>query len=241
MAIHGKGDRVMEQWFTMLFEGDLVGAGGGPETVVFIIVLAFVIGQFIGWVYGWTHKGLSYSQTFVASLVVIPVIVAVMMILMAGSIVVAFGLLAVFAVVRFRNVLKDTRDTVFVLWAILEGLGVGTRNYSTALIGALGIAAVLLYLRITAFGSRHRYDAVLSLRLTGDLVGGVAKLKEILRQHAMRARLANERRLSDEGLDLSWRLLLRNPARSDELQWALKQTDGVESVSLFLREEESEI
>ncbi|HBO45617.1 MAG TPA: hypothetical protein DD670_17160 [Planctomycetaceae bacterium] len=241
MAIHGKGDRVMEQWFTMLFENDCGGAAGGPEAVLFIIVLAFVIGQFIGWVYGWTHKGLSYSQTFVASLVVIPVIVAVMMILMAGSIIVAFGLLAVFAVVRFRNVLKDTRDTTFILWAILEGLGVGTRNYSTSLIGALGIAAVLLYLRITAFGSRHRYDAVLSLRLTGDLVGGVARLKEILRQHAMRARLANERRLSDEGLDLSWRLLLRNPARSDELQWALKQTAGVESVSLFLREDESEI
>ncbi|MBN2022172.1 MAG: hypothetical protein JW809_05215 [Pirellulales bacterium] len=231
----------MSNWMTLLFEGDFATATGGPETVCFIILLAFVIGHFVGWIYMWTHKGLSYSQAFVASLVVIPVIVAIMMILMAGSIIVAFGLLAVFAVVRFRNVLKDTRDTTFILWAIMEGLGVGTMRYSTSIVGALGVAAVLLYLRVTAFGSRHRYDAVLSLRLTGDLGHGVASLKKILRQHSIRTHLANERRLSDEGLDLSWRLLLRDPARSDELQWALRQTEGVENISLFLREDESEI
>ncbi len=231
----------MEPWITMLFESDYGSDVGGAETVLFIVLLSFVIGHFIGWIYMWTHRGLSYSQTFTASLVVIPVIVAIMMVLMAGSIIVAFGLLAVFAVVRFRNVLKDTRDTTFILWAIMEGLGVGTMRYSTSLIGAVGIAAVLVYLWMTAFGSRHRYDAVLSLRLTGDLAGGVAQLKQILRQHTIRRRLASERRLSDEGLDLSWRILLRDPTRCDELQWILKQTEGIENLSLFLREDESEI
>jgi hypothetical protein len=230
----------MNDWIDILFRGDL-GAVGGAETVAFIVLFSFVLGHFIGWVYMWTHRGLSYSQTFVGSLVVIPVIVAIMMVLMAGSIIVAFGLLAVFAVVRFRNVLKDTRDTTFILWSIMEGLGVGTQRYPTSLVGALGIAAVLVYLRMTAFGSRHRYDAVLSLRLTGDLAGGVATVQRLLRRHSSRTWLASERRLGDEGLDLSWRLLLRDPSRSDELQWALKQTEGIENVSFFLREDESEI
>jgi hypothetical protein len=123
----------------------------------------------------------------------------------------------------------------------MEGLGVGTQRYPTSLVGALGIAAVLVYLRMTAFGSRHRYDAVLSLRLTGDLAGGVATVQRLLRRHSSRTWLASERRLGDEGLDLSWRLLLRDPSRSDELQWALKQTEGIENVSFFLREDESEI
>ena len=73
-----------------------------------------------------THVGLSYSQMFVASLVVVPTLVALTMALMSGDIVIAFGLLAVFAIVRFRNVLKDTRDTTFVMWAILEGMAAGT-------------------------------------------------------------------------------------------------------------------
>ena len=154
---------------------------------------------------------------------------------------VAFGLLAVFAVVRFRNVLKDTRDTTFILWAIMEGLAVGTNQYSTALVGTIGIAAVLLYLRATAFGSRHRYDAVLTLQVTGDLADGVSNLKTILAQHSSRVQLASDIKLDDEGLDLSYRLLLRDPSRSEELQWALKQTEGIRRVSLFMREDESEI
>ncbi len=109
----------MNVWLDLLFGGDYGGGPAGPETSLFVIVYAFVIGQFIGWVYMITHKGLSYSQTFVSSLVVIPVIVAMLMLLMANSFVVAFGLLAVFAVVRFRNVLKDTRDTTFILWTIM--------------------------------------------------------------------------------------------------------------------------
>ena len=231
----------MTDWVDMLFRTDYGSAPGGVETVFFIVLLSFVTGQFIGWVYMWTHRGLSYSQTFVGSLVVIPVLVAMMMVLMAGSLIVAFGLLAVFAVVRFRNVLKDTRDTTFILWAIMQGLGIGTMRYSTSLVGALGVAAVVLYLWMTSFGSRHRYDAVLSLQLSGDLAGGLATLKQVLYQYCTRSQLAAERRLTDEGLDLSYRLLLRDPARLDEFQWALRQTEGFERVSLFMREDEAEV
>jgi hypothetical protein len=224
-----------------LFDGDFGPAPSSPETALFIILFSFVLGQFVGWVYMWTHQGLSYSRSFAASLVVIPVVVALMMVLMSGSIVVAFGLFAVFAVVRFRNVLKDTRDTTFILWAIMEGLGVGTMRYSTSLMGALGVAAVLTYLRVTSFGSRHRYDAVLGLQLAGDTGTLRGELKQILRRHCARTLLASQQRMATNVTTLSYRVLLRDPTRSSELCQALEQTAGVEDVTLFLREDESEI
>jgi hypothetical protein len=231
----------MNDFIRFVFEGDAGLTGYSVETTLFVVLLSFVIGQFVGWVYMWTHRSLSYSQTFVASLVVVPVIVALMILLMSGSIAVAFGLLAVFAVVRFRNVLKDTRDTVFILWAIMEGLAVGTQRFSTAAVGAVGVAAILLYLRVTAFGSRLRYDAVLTLQLTGDLAGALARLKSILHCHSLRVQVTGERRLTDAGLDLSYRLLLRDPSRKDELRFELQQSKDMENVSLYMREDESEI
>jgi len=231
----------MNEWIDLLTHGDFGASRLSTETLLFSLALSFLIGQFVGWVYMWTHNTLSYSQTFVASLVVLPVLICLMMILMTGSLMIAFGLLAVFAVVRFRNVLKDTRDTTFILWAIIEGMSVGTMRYSTALIGTLAIAVILLYLRTTSFGSRHRYDAVLNLQITGDLAGGVLTLKQVLRRHTSRRQIASERRLSDEGLNLSYRLLLRDPSRSGELQMELSNTEGLEQVSLFMREDESEI
>jgi len=189
----------------------------------------------------WTHHGLSYSQAFVMSLVIVPVLVSLMLLLLAGSIVVAFGLLAVFAVVRFRNVLKDTRDTVFILWAITEGLGIGTLRFSTSLVAAAGVAAVLVYLKVADFGSRQRYDAVLTLRITGDVALAMPSLQDVLRRHSRRVLLTNERRRTDAGAELAYRLLLRNPSRDGELKAELDQMPGLEQISLFLRNDESEI
>jgi len=233
----------MNEYVELLFDSGLSAASGGPRAVVLIVLFSFVIGQLIGWIYMWTHKGLSYSQTFVASLVVLPVIVSVMMMMMTmrGGAMVAFGLLAVFAMIRFRNVLKDTRDTTFILWSIMQGLGIGMRHYSESLIVALGIACVFIYLRMTSFGSRHRYDAVLSLQLTGNLGSLMTELKNILHQHCARTLLATQRRTGAESTNVSYRVLLRDPDRSSELQLALESCEGFGNVSLFLREDESEV
>ena len=231
----------MSDLIETFWQADYGASAQSAEMLIFTLVLAFVIGHFAGWIYMLTHTALSYSQTFVASLVVLPVLVALMMVLMSGSLMIAFGLLAVFAVVRFRNVLKDTRDTTFILWSIVEGMAVGTMRYSTAVISTVAVAMILIYLRTTAFGSRHRFDAVLTVRLTGDLPGGLQTVRQVLLRHTTRTELSSERRLSDEGLNLSYRLLLRDPARGDELQMELTNTEGLDHISLFMREDEAEI
>ncbi len=231
----------MDEILTLLVNGDLVAAVGGVGTVLLVVLLAFVLGQVIAWTYMWTHTGLSYSRTYVASLVVLPVLVALVMLLMQGNIVFAFGLLAVFAVVRFRNVLKDTRDTVFILWGIVMGLAVGTMRLSTAVIGCLCVAAIFIYLRLTAFGSRHRYDVILNLHWVGSGRAS-AVLKPVLHRYSAKTYLASERAAPDEGMDLCYRLLLRDPSRTRELLEELEKTDGVEYATLSQREvDESEI
>ena len=224
----------MNNWFELLFYSDYDSIGG-PQQALFLLLLAFVIGQMIGWTYMWTHRVLSYSQTFTSSLVILPVLVSLMMMLMAGSVFIAFGLLAVFAVVRFRNVLKDTRDTSYVLWAIVEGMAVGTRQESTAVIGALVVIGISVYLRVTQFGSRQRYDVVLNLLCAAD-----ANLTTVLKRHSRKMQLAASRKVGD-GIDMSYRLQLRDPTRSHDLQTELESTEGVQRVPLFMREDESEV
>ena len=211
------------------------------ETVVLSLLLGFVLGQIIGWVYMATHTTPSYSSSFVASLVVLPVIVALMMILMSGSLFIAFGLLAVFAVVRFRNVLKDTRDTTYVLWAIVEGMAVGTFRYSTALVGAGCVVLVLLYLWLTEFGVRHRFDAALSVSVPVDMTGVREKLEQILHRFSDRTILTGERLSADARNILSYRLLLRDPARRGELRAQLASAGDIQELSFYLQDDESEL
>jgi hypothetical protein len=160
---------------------------------------------------------------------------------MSGSLLVAFGLLAVFGVVRFRNVLKDTRDTSFILWVITEGLAIGTTRFAVSVLSAVGIGCTFLLLRSMNFGVRNRYDAVLSLRIVGDVPARMLTLKSMLKRHAMRLDLASERRSTTEGTDLSYRLLLRDSARSSELQADLAKMEGLQNVSVYMHEDEAEI
>jgi hypothetical protein len=231
----------MDGFLDTLIGNELAGgAVGGVQTALLVLLMAFVVGHVVSWVYMWTHSGMSYSQMFTASLLVMPVLVALVMMLMASNVLIALGLLAVFAMIRFRNVLKDTRDTTFVLWAIAEGVACGTLRFGIAVTAAITLSLIFAYVRLTSFGGRHRYDVILSLEWAGA-GDSLARLRPILRRHSLRANLASQHDLDAEKVDLSYRLLLRDPSRSRELLKELEQTEGVARVSLFHRSDEAEV
>ena len=241
----------MPAFFESLLGDDLASGVLSTETALLVLLLAFVVGHVVSWVYMATHSGLSYSQSFAGSLLVMPVLVSLVMVLLASNPAIALGLLAVFAMVRFRNVLKDTRDTMFVLWAISEGVACGTQRFGIAVLAAVVLGAAFLYLYFTSFGGRHRYDVVLSLEWAptedADQAGGGASaswgktLRGILGRHSLRSILASKHDLDADRLEFSYRLLLRDPTRSRELLRELQQTAGVTRVSLFHRSDEAEI
>jgi uncharacterized membrane protein YhiD involved in acid resistance len=228
----------MNNWFESILSGDPSSSALAPEALLLSLLLAFCLGHVIGWTYMITHVGLSYSQMFVASLVVIPTLVALTMMLMSGDIVIAFGLLAVFAIVRFRNVLKDTRDTTFIMWAILAGMAAGTMRYSLAVLSSGCVTMMFVYLWMTSFGGRHRYDVVVSMQTEG---AAMSALSQIMRRHSLKVQVAAQRDLPDQMMDLSYRLLLRDPRRSQDLLSELQSAEGVSQVSLYHRADEAEV
>ena len=230
-------------WLGELLDALNTAAPANLETVVLALLLAFVLGSVMAWTYMFTHSGLSYSRSFVQSLVLLPIILAVamMVLTMANSLVIAFGLMGAVAIVRFRNVLKDTRDTAFLLLGLVIGLAVGTGGFEVAVVGTGVVCGVTMALHYTAFGSRHRFDLILSFRL----VGGAQALDEVtplLERHCRRTVLASQRATDPTGVaDFSYRLLLRDPERSAELVTELSQADGVSHVSMVQRDDESEV
>jgi len=223
-----------------IIRAEWVGTPGGIESAFLAALVAFLLGQVIGWVYMRTHFGVSYSRTFTVSLVVLPVVVALVMLVMLDNIVVAFGLFAVFAIVRFRNVVKDTRDTSFVLWAIVSGLAAGTMRFSLAIFGSVFLAVVHSYLYLVSYGVRNRFDALLSLRWTGD-AQQLRRLDALIWRHAAQSEVASQRSDPEQGVSLTYRLMLRDPARTNELLTELAAAAQVEEVSLYRREEETEV
>lgn len=224
-----------------LLQGDYGIAPTSFQTVLLAMLLAFLMGQLIAWVYMFTHSGVSYSRSFVVSLILMPVIVALVLTVLSNNLVTAFGLMAVFAIVRFRNILRDTLDTSYVLAVIVLGMACGTQKFSTAIVGTLVVVSVTLYLWATSFGSRHRYDLILNLHWS-RAVSELPALERLLDRHSFKAQCANRHFDSEAvGTDVSYRLLLRDPARVSDLLRDLAMLPGVDQVSSMKAEEESEI
>ncbi|MBN2508258.1 MAG: DUF4956 domain-containing protein [Verrucomicrobia bacterium] len=216
--------------------------GSGPSNwplMILGLLLAFACGHVISWVYMMTHSGLSYSRSFVNSLVLLPPIVALVMMVLVNNLITAFGMMAVFAIVRFRNILRDTLDTTYILISLVIGMATGTYKFASAVVGCALVSMTLLYLWYAHFGTRHRYDLIVSMLWTRP---GTEKpeLERVLRRHSITKLMPSERS-GEEGTLLSYRLLLRDVNRSDELKEELEQVPGVSRVNVMHAEDESEL
>lgn len=224
-----------------LFRGDYAAAPVNVPLLVLGLILAFLGGQALGWTYMATHTGLSYSRNFVASLLVIPVLTAGVMQVLANNLVTAFGMMAVFAIVRFRNILRDTLDTSYILSALVVGMACGTQRYPVAIVVTVLVIVIMFYLWATAFGSRHRYDVIINLHW-GRPLADLGDLRRLFHRHSRRTHCSSQR-LSESygGTDLSYRLLLRDPARLEDLVNELKALTGISRVTSLQAEDESEV
>ena len=205
------------------------------------LLVAFGAGQVIAWVYMLTHSGLSYSRSFVNALIIMPTIVSLVMTVLSNNLITAFGMMAVFAIVRFRNILRDTLDTTYILSVIVIGMACGTQKFASAIVGCALVSVVLIFLWYTSFGSRHRYDIIVNLHWARSMKE-IEELRRILSRHSWKAHLASQRSHEGyEGTDLSYRLLLRDSNRVEDLLSELRQVTGVSRVTSMLAEDESEL
>ncbi|MGW6334276.1 DUF4956 domain-containing protein [Nocardia rhamnosiphila] len=119
----------------------------GTFTTFDIIVslsLAFVLSAIIGWVYRYTHKNVSYSQSYVQTLVMVGMIVSLIMLVVGSNIARAFALVGALSVIRFRNAIKETRDVGFIFMVMAIGMTTGTRFYILAIAATVAICLVML-------------------------------------------------------------------------------------------------
>lgn len=130
-----------------LFE--MLEGGGGDltaETVVVRLLMAVVIAAFIFLSYRLSHSGSIYSQKFNVSLAVLTIITATVMIVIGNNIALSLGMVGALSIVRFRTAIKDSRDTVYIFWAIVVGICCGAGDYLVAAIGSAFVFMVFLAL-----------------------------------------------------------------------------------------------
>lgn len=204
------------------------------------LLLAFVLGQVAAWSYMYTHTGLSYSSAFVQSIVLLTVLIALAMMVIGSNIVIAFGLIGALAVIRFRNILKDTRDTAFVFFALVTGMAAGTGSVHLALLGTVAFCLLLFYLHWTHFGHLSMGDGFVRIHLDTAQCQR-ASAQGVLNRYCRSTHLVSQRFQESGHGELAYRLTMRDPERADEMVGELKRVEGITHVTFVLHEEQAQV
>lgn len=125
--------------------GDLTGAFTLLDMFV-VMMLSFLLSSIIGYIYKATHRGVSYSQTYVHTLIIMGTTIALIMLIVGSNIARAFALVGALSIVRFRNAMKETRDIGFIFMAMAVGMAVGTRFYMLAVFATLLMSVFVVVL-----------------------------------------------------------------------------------------------
>ncbi|WP_153732776.1 DUF4956 domain-containing protein [Sporosarcina obsidiansis] len=107
------------------------------------MALAAMLSLLITKVYQITFTGERYSQAFVHTIIMMSVIVSVVMNVVSGNAGVAFGLFAVFSLIRFRSAVTNAKDIAYIFFGLCVGMTAGLFQFPLAI--ALTVFASLIF------------------------------------------------------------------------------------------------
>ncbi len=219
---------------------DWFPAVSSPNAEVILAVIGFrlmaaaLLGVIVAAVYfGSQRRAVGEVFPLLMTLVLLSILVAMTTLVIGNNVARAFGLVGALSIVRFRTVVDDTRDTSFVIFAVVVGMAVGAGHFSECAIGVPLVACMAL--TMNAMGRRYSpstVETLLEVRI-GSGFDPDPLLTDVFRRHLTSFRLTTATTARQGiALDLHYSVRLTQPDTPLMLLKELMQLEGVQNVEL---------
>lgn len=209
--------------------------------ILLVMTLSFFLTLVLGYVYRMTHNGVSYSQSYVQTLVIMGTVVALLMLIIGSNIARAFAMVGALSIVRFRNAMKETRDVGFIFMSMAIGMAIGTRFY---LLGILATFLLALFVIIMCKGNlfaREMQERILRIRVPLELE--YESIFPVIFEPMLKSwRLISlETVRAGELQEIVYSVVLQKDSSPQQLLEALRQTNGNQKVTLVMGQQEVDL
>jgi hypothetical protein len=200
-----------------------------PQEILVNLLLAFILGVIVSLIYKKTHKGLSYSQSFMITNIFVAIIVCMVIMIIGNNLARAFALVGALSIIRFRTVVKDTKDTAFIFWSLAVGMASGTGSYFLAISGTIFLSIIAIILHKTNFGSFIKSEFILQFMLekkNNQITDQYINLiKKFSNSYTL---LSSENSSNGERIKLNFDIVLKEEKDQTEL---LKELSNIKGIS----------
>jgi uncharacterized membrane protein YhiD involved in acid resistance len=177
------------------------------------------------------RQKLSEAFSLATTLVLLSLLVAMTTLVIGSNLARAFGLVGALSIVRFRTVVEDTRDTAFVIYAVVVGMALGAGNYAVCVLGIPLVSAAAIALH--AIGDQKYAPEKEGALLVRVGLGHDCDqlLADLFKQHVTKQRVRSVE-LVRQGVafDVQYAVQLRRESSPLALVKALQQLHGVQNV-----------
>lgn len=204
-----------------------------PTEIILNLTLSFILGIVVSVVYKKTHKGLSYSQSFMVTNIFVCVIVCMVIMIIGNSLARAFALVGALSIIRFRTVVKDTKDTAYIFWSLAAGMACGTGSYFLALAGTIILSGIAFILYFTNFGSIIKSEFILQFRTASGDDNITSEYNKIINEYAKSSTLLHSEASGDgKTIKISLDIVMKEDRKQDELISKISNVTGLSEVVL---------
>lgn len=204
------------------------------EAIVLRLAAASVLACFLFLSYRLSHDGSIYSKKFNVSLAALAVITTTVMIVIGNNIALSLGMVGALSIVRFRTAIKDSRDTMYIFWAIAVGICCGSGDYLVA-----GIGSAFVFFLLLLFG-RIRNDNRMLLIIRASRASE-ERIESMVFQKFSRKATLRVKNTTPEHVEFIYemsRKVLDKGNKGKTITQSLYQLDNVEYVNIVAQNDE---
>lgn len=217
----------MPDWLRQTFDGPEISLA----TLATRLAAALLSGFVVAWISRWSRPAPSTNDSLPTTLVLLCVLIAMVTQVIGENIARAFSLVGALSIVRFRTMVQDTRDTAFVLFAVIVGMSIGAGQPFVALLGMATFSLAALALSVTPLARASRPpNSIMTIRV-GLSVNPQTLLADVFAKHLEHHQfVAAETVRQGSSLMLTYRVRLRTGIEPVAFVTDLNRLEGIESI-----------
>ena len=132
------------------------------------MAVSLIFGLIISATYMLTHKD-GYQRSFVITLTMLPIILAVIILFVGSNIARAFSLAGTLSIIRFRSAPGDPEDIGYIFFDIAAGLSCGVGLYVYGTVFVILLCLFMIIITKLNFGSEKNSAKILKILIPEDL------------------------------------------------------------------------
>lgn len=133
------------------------------------IIVSFILGGLISLTYMKTCSKNGYNRNFSLTLVMVPMVIALIILLIGSNVARAFSLAGAFSIIRFRSAPGDPKDIAYVLFTMAAGLACGVGYFSYAILFTVVLCLLMVILNFFNYGVTSTSKKQLKIAIPEDL------------------------------------------------------------------------